>query len=119
MSPIKYVWHITIQKENNEEGNKIIQYSYSSSSVNENLVAIVCNFATGVQMGGLSSHLDSFYYDVEKDCEITFEEYLTGLSITLDDIKTALENDVAFEELQVYLVENYYEIGACSRGEKT
>ena len=66
-----------------------IKYEYKEYN---GVVGILVDETWAAQAGGVSGDCYMFYYDINSDKELTFEEYLSALGVKLSALESALKS---------------------------
>lgn len=77
--------------KNNEEDNVMYTIKYEYKEYN-GVVGILVDETWAAQAGGVSGDCYMFYYDINSDKELTFEEYLSALGVKLSALESALKS---------------------------
>lgn len=71
--------------KNNKEGVEILTRDYEAKIYNGYIGIIVSTFQ-GAQFAGASVSYAAYYYDIKKDAEITYDQYLIGIGVSKDKL---------------------------------
>ncbi len=82
--------------KNNEEGQLIMQISYDSYVDENKTVAILITSSTAYQFSEVYTGYQGYYFDVENDKEILFDEYLSSYNLSRADILSHILKDTGF-----------------------
>ena len=86
---------------NREEGD--IYYCDYVYKIYDGLIGIIVNSSVGVQCGGISPGYNVFYYDVENDKELTYEEYLNELGLSEEKLHIKISNTKAYQNSETVI----------------
>ncbi len=86
---------------NNQEAQHIFICKYKSKNYN-GIIGIVIETWLGVQAGGANNNYTAFYYDSKQDKELTFDEYVTALGLTKEELWTKVQNTTAYSDAYSY-----------------
>ncbi|MBR4910771.1 MAG: hypothetical protein IKZ47_05575 [Clostridia bacterium] len=95
--------------QNNLEENNIYFYDYIYK-IYDGFIGIIVNSSAGVQCGGISPGYTVFYYDIDNDKELTYEEYLTALDLSKEKLHIKISNTKAYQNSDTVIGEIYFSI---------
>lgn len=111
----KYGYELLIT---DQEENMIFGSNYEYKIYN-NVVAIAVLDDYAVQAGGGNLRYQVYYYDLEEDKELTFNEYLSSFGMTYDAVVPKIMETDAYKDMAQYAWEPITDMTACLIDEKS